>query len=469
MVTIVPAPVRRLANRVEHRIARSPIRGDAVSYIVALGAVLALDSADKGAVGGLAPTLEHDLHITHFDIGLLASAVSLVSAVATVPIGVMTDRMRRMLLLTVSVALWSVAMGAGAFAVSFGTLLATRLALGAVSATSGPTVTSLTGDMFPRKDRARALSLIQIGEGAGVGIGLLLAGAVIALLSWRWVFGLLAVFGAALAWWLSRLPEPDRTDPAEEAAAGRDDPVILAIEEQQIEPDPDLVITGDPSDEPLATAMRNVLRIPTNVIVIIAGTIGYFFFAVLRTFAVLFATAQYSISNSQAAMLVLVVGGGALVGVVVGAWAADVLVRHGIANGRIVVAVVGYVLSSVALLPALLTHSLAVALPFLIIGAAGLGAPNPPLDAVRLDVVHPGLWGRAESLRTLARTLGETLAPILFGYLADTLGGGGHRGLQLAMLIALPTLLLNGLVLLFAMRTYLRDVASVLASTDASD
>jgi hypothetical protein len=110
-----------------------------------------------------------------------------------------------------------------------------------------------------------------------------------------------------------------------------------------------------------------------------------------------------------------------------------------------------------------------VGLPLLVLGAAALVAPNPPLDAIRLDVVHPSLWGRAESVRTILRSGAEALAPIAFGFLADNVAGGGHRGLQLTMLIMLAALLANGVILAFATRSYARDVDAVLVSTGDDD
>jgi hypothetical protein len=105
-----------------------------------------------------------------------------------------------------------------------------------------------------------------------------------------------------------------------------------------------------------------------------------------------------------------------------------------------------------------------IALPALTIGAAGMAAPNPPLDAVRLDVIVPQLWGRAQSVRTLARTIAEAAGPIGLGALADHLGGGGVRGVQLTLLLLLPALAANGVLLVFATRTYPRDVAAELVS-----
>jgi MFS family permease len=431
-----------------------------------LAGVLALDAADKGAVGALAPSLEREFAISHFDIGLLAGLVSVVAAIATLPAGVLTDRVRRTTLLGGSVVLWGVAMAFGGFAVSFTMLLITRLFLGFVSATSGPAIASMTGDLYRPAERARILSFIQTGEFIGIGVAFLLVGAVVHTLSWRWVFWILVPVAFVLAYLLWRMPEPPRNA---EFAPGtrRRDVVAREIERQHIEPNPETVLHGDPEELPLPQAIGEVMKVETNVVVIAASTVGYFFFAGLRVFAVLFAVAQYGVGESTAALLIPIVGIGALVGLLVGGRVADALVARGQINGRLIVGIASFMIASVAFVPALLTHSLIVALPALTIGAAALAAPNPPLDAVRLDVIHPKLRGRAESVRTLFRTASEAIAPIALGALADHLAGGGERGLQLTMLIILPALLANGAILALATRSYPHDVASVLASSQA--
>lgn len=435
--------------------------------VVVLAAVLAIDQADKGAVGALAPSIERAFDVSHTAIGLLAGAFSIVAAIATIPVGIATDRTRRVSLLFGSVLLWTVAMAVGGFAVSFLMLLVTRMFLGLVTATAGPTTVSLTGDLYPRRDRARILGFVQSGEMIGIGAGFLLVGGVVSWLSWRWVFWLLACAGVVLAIALHGFPEPPRVVETDEAA-DRDDPIVEEIAEEDISPDPSAVLDEDPTDTGFATAMRDVVKVKTNVVVIVASAIGYFFFSGLKIFAVLFAVNQYSISNATASLLLPVVGIGALGGVLGGGRIADALLRRRILNARLVVAVAGFVVATLLFMPALLTHSLWVALPLITVGAAALAAPNPPLDAVRLDVMHPKLWGRAESVRTVVRTGAEAIAPILFGFLADHLAGGGHRGLQLTMLIMLPALLLNGLVLALATRSYPHDVAAAIVSTERS-
>jgi hypothetical protein len=117
-----------------------------------------------------------------------------------------------------------------------------------------------------------------------------------------------------------------------------------------------------------------------------------------------------------------------------------------------------------------------------------LGAPNPPLDAARLDIMHPRLWGRAEGVRTMLRSLGEAAAPTLFGYVSQYVfggpgsaagsggsggPGGGTRaanvtGLEYTLLLFLIPLLIAGLLALAALRTYPRDVATATASIQAT-
>jgi hypothetical protein len=87
------------------------------------------------------------------------------------------------------------------------------------------------------------------------------------------------------------------------------------------------------------------------------------------------------------------------------------------------------------------------------------------------------LWGRAEGVRTLIRQTTQAGAPVVFGLVADafsgTAGGTGSSGrvpaatstgLRDAFLIMLVPLVLNGVALLFARRSYPMDIATAIAS-----
>lgn len=100
----------------------------------------ALASADQGTVGAVAPQLEHAFRIGNGRIGVIAAVAAVAGALGTVPVGVVTDRFNRVQLLVASIVLWSLAMVAGVLAPSDPVLVLTRVALGAVTATSGPTI-----------------------------------------------------------------------------------------------------------------------------------------------------------------------------------------------------------------------------------------------------------------------------------------------------------------------------------------
>jgi predicted MFS family arabinose efflux permease len=441
--------------------------------VLLMAAVLALDNADLATIGAVAGRLKADLDISNSELGLAAAASAIVGALATLPAGVLTDRRRRVDLLVGSVALWAVAMVAAGVSGSLVWLVVSRLALGAVTATAGPVLASLAGDYFPPAERARMYGYILSGELVGGGLGFAVSGNLAAVTSWRVPFFVLAAASAALAWSIRRhLPEPARggrsrvpagadaaPDPGQETAR-------RVVWEHDIPPREDLVLR-EPADRlPLRRVAWYVLRIRTNVLLIIASAVGYFFFAGLRTFGVVFVSGHFGLGQAAATSVLFAVGLGAVAGVVAGGRISDRLLERGRVDARVVTAAVAFIVAAVVLLPALVVRSLAVAAPLMLIGAAALAFPNPPLDAARLDIVPSSLWGRAESIRTLLRNSAQAVAPLAFGLIADSFGGSRARGIEFAFLLMLIPLALNGAIVFAARRTYARDVATAMASSN---
>ncbi len=462
--------------------------GRRIRVIVLLSCVLALDSADLGTLGAVAAELERALRIDDLQVGILASVVSLTAAVATLPVGWLTDRVPRVPLLAGSIALWSVAMLANGAARSFEMLLLTRLALGAVQATSGPTLASLTGDLFRVRERARIFGFIHAGELLGAGFGFVISGEIAAVLSWRWSFWILAVPGFALAVALWRgLPEPERGGGSRlshpELDRDGEEIVHRLVREQHVEADPDLVLNADSSSLSPRAAVLYLLRIRTNVLLIIGSALGYFFLGGARTFGVIFFRGHYHLGQATATAASAVLGLGALVGVLLAGRLADRLLNRGRLNARVVVAGAAYLAAALLFVVPIVTASIPIALPIYVVAAAALTAPSAPVDAAVLDVIPASMWGRAEGIQTALRTLAMALAPVLFGFLADRLGEtGGHsfgqgtfgsgaqsgaQGLEVTFLIMLVALAIAGAVLLVARRSYARDVATAIQSDDS--
>jgi MFS family permease len=482
------------------------VGGPARARVIALfGAVLALNGADTSTVGAVAPQLEHALHIGNTKIGLLSSIALLVGAVFTIPVGMLVDRIRRMPMLALSIILWSLASLVSAFASDYSTLLLTRLLLGAVTATAGPAIASLTGDYFPAAERGRVYAYILGGEIAGTAVGFIISGTVASLIDWRAAFVLLAIPGFFLARTLYRtVPEPLRggqsrlapgvanlDEALASATAKAEDPqespnvehdlAYEAVKRRGVEPDPRLVLNRDPSEMPLMVAVRYVMLIPTNILLIIGSSLGYFFFSGLQTFAILFVRGHYHASQATATLVLAMLVVGAMIGTLASGRITDALVSRGHLEARTWIPAVCYLGAAALLVPGVLGSSLMPALWFDVGGAALLSAANPPLDAARLDIMPAGLWGRAESVRTVVRSLAQALAPIVFGGLSQLIAGvlpeqtpvGTHagaisasasRGLEITFLIMLSTLAAAGVFLWRARVTYPRDVATAAAS-----
>jgi len=449
--------------------------------ILLLAAVLALASADTATVGASAIQLRHDLGINNTDVGLLVTVTSLVAAAASLPFGVLADRVTRTRVLGGAIVLWGAAMIWSATAPTFGQLLLARLFLGAVTAAAGPIVASLVGDWFAASERGRIYSYVLSGEFIGAAIGFSVTGG-IATLSWRAAFVILALPAFVLAWLIFKLPEPARggtspllsgdveqppeTDPADEDGEQTTDAQRIA-RDRGLEPDPQLVLTQDPRQMGLLAATRYVLSIKTNVAIILASAGGYYFLSGVQTFGVEFVTKQYGIAQALSTLVLLVIGAAGVLGVLAGGALGDFLLHRGYLNGRILVSAIAATVAVVLFVPAVFTRSPLAALPYISLAAFALSAQNPPIDAARLDIVHPLLWGRAEAIRTFLRTLAQAFAPLLFGAVSDYVFGGGRSGLQWTFAIMLLPLAASAYFLFRALRTYPRDVATASASARA--
>jgi MFS family permease len=443
--------------------------------IVVLACVLGLSAADVSTVGASATELRHGLHISNTDIGLLVATTSLVGAIASLPFGVLADRVRRTSTLAITIVLWALAMLWSAAASNFGNLLLARVFLGAVTAAAGPMIASLVGDYFGGWERGRIYSYILTGELLGAGFGFAVTGD-IAAASWRAAFVILALPALVLAAFVARLPEPRRggqgvlqhesEEPPPEADEGphETDAQRLA-REHAVEPDPDLVLHEDARRMNIISATRYVLSVKTNLVLIAASALGYYFLAGVQTFGSEFAKEQYGISQALANLLLLVIGIGAVGGVLAGGALGDRLLRRGHLSGRLYVAIGTAALTPVLFAPALFTRSAGSALPYLLAAVFLLSAQNPPLDAARLDIMPPLLWGRAESVRTFLRALAQALAPLLFGAVSDHVFGGGRSGLQWTFVVMLVPLAASAYLLYVGRRTYPRDVATAAASS----
>ena len=414
-------------------------------------------------------------------------------------------------MLAISMVMWSVATILGAVASSYSMLLLTRVGLGAVAATAGPAIASLTGDYFSADERGRVWSYILVGEAAGTAFGFIISGLVASAIDWRAAFVVLSIPGFFLARELWRtVPEPlrggqshlevgdvdlhlavarhsaraERGEAPADAAPGPDAAAEAAREaarQKGVAPNPRLVLHEDPSKMGLAQSIRYIFSIPSNALMIIGSSIGYFYFAGLQTFALLFVKGHLAASQTYAELVLALLVVGAVIGTLVGGRLPDRLLKRGYLSARVSFPGICYLAAGACLIPGFLFTSRNPAIWFFVLGAALISAANPPLQAARLDVVPAGLWGRAQSALTVVRSLAQAAAPIVFGGVSQLVAGvlpsqapiGTHvkappshttTGLEVTFLIMLVALGAAGWLLLRARETFASDVATAAAS-----
>lgn len=492
-----------------------------LKVIVLLALTVGLESASNGTVGALVVPLKHALRINNTQIGLLASVATPIGVLATLAGGSLADRVNRSRLLWITIVAWSAATALSGASTGYWWLLSCRLGVAAAVGVAAPLAASLTGDFFAPHERGRIYGFLLAGEGICTALGLEVSG-MLATITWRLGFWWLAAAGVLFAVAVAKmLPEPARggsgripvgaddvvtdggsgsagsgpsttkdhgakRDPnGEEAPDQSNDAVAERVAARQIRPRDGLVLRDSPQDRSLWWAVRYVLSIRTNVVLIIGSAFGYFYFTGLAMFGMAWLRGRFHVGQASATLLLGVIGLGALFGALSGGRFADRLIRRGHLSARMTLSGSAFLVAAAFFLPALLTHNLGVAIGFALLAAIGLGSANPPLDAGRLDIVHSRLWGRAEAVRTALRSAATGIAPLAFGYLSTRLGkpsgqyaqsqpdlsgsGMAHPanalGLDHTFLLLLAPVVVGGaLILVVARRTYPRDVATAIAS-----
>jgi predicted MFS family arabinose efflux permease len=133
-----------------------------------------------------------------------------VYAIAGIPLGRLSDKLRRTRVLSVGVLIWSLLTAAGGAASNFVTMFLLRLGVGIGEAACAPAANSMIGDLYPSEKRARALGLFMLGLPLGTLAAFAIGGWLAQNYGWRYAFYVAAVPGLLVAAALLFLPEPVR-------------------------------------------------------------------------------------------------------------------------------------------------------------------------------------------------------------------------------------------------------------------
>jgi len=185
------------------------VPGDSVKFLerhraqLALGMLLlvyAFNFIDRVMLGILVPPIKHEFSLTDSQLGLLGgTAFALFYTALGIPIGWLADRLNRVWIVTIALALWSAFTAACGAAQNFAQLFTARLGVGIGEAGGVAPAYALISDYFAPARRARALAVYSFGIPLGSAAGILFGGLIAARVNWRAAFVIVGAAGLILA------------------------------------------------------------------------------------------------------------------------------------------------------------------------------------------------------------------------------------------------------------------------------
>ena len=174
--------------------------------------VYTFNFVDRQLLSILQEAIKAELLLSDAQLGLLTGfAFAMFYVTAGVPIARYADRSNRRNIVAASVGLWSFMTAISGFVQNYTQLLLARIGVGIGEAGGSPPSHSIVSDIFPKEQRASALSFYSTGVNLGIMFGFLFGGWLNEYFGWRVAFLVVGVPGVILAGiGYTTVPEPIR-------------------------------------------------------------------------------------------------------------------------------------------------------------------------------------------------------------------------------------------------------------------
>ena len=405
--------------------------------IVVLLVTLAFNYVDRIALGIVLQDLKSDLHLTDTQLGLLSGiAFAFFYSVMGIPIARWADRGNRVLIISLTTALWSVSVILCGVTNTFLQLLAVRVAVAVGEAGCIPPAHSLIADYFTRSERPRAVARYMLGAPLALLIGYFAAGWLNQLYGWRMTFILLGAPGLILAI-LSRLTlrEPRKSNRSDT------DTVLPAV--------------------PVKEVCRVLWSIRAFRHLLICFSVWYFFgYGLLQWTPAFFVRSHHLVTGELGLWLALIYGAGGAVGTYFGGeWAT----RFARGNERLqlLVCMGAFSLYGLLFLGVFLPSNKYLSFTALALANVGGSVVAGPLLGTMQTLVPQHMRATSVAMVYLfANLIGMGLGPLAAGSLSDTLRPMfGDESLRYALVILSPGYIWASWHLWLASKTIVADMA----------
>ncbi|MGI4955739.1 MAG: MFS transporter [Janthinobacterium lividum] len=385
--------------------------GSRVRIYVLMFLLAAINYIDRSALSVAAAPLAAEFQLSPVELGYLFSSFLWLYVICLVPMGWIVDRFGPRIVNAVGITVWSGATVLTGFAGSFGTLLATRVLMGAGEATTYPAAGQVVRQWVPARERALFTTVFNSGAYFGPAVGSLGLAALVAAAGWRSAFFLCGAIGfvwlvAWLAWFRS---------PAQATWLGTPEREMLVRDCAASGPGP----AAGPS-----LGLGALLRAPAMIGLMITQGCGVYTQYLFLTWLPTYLQAERGISMAKSGWLTsLPYFGAVVVTILLGRFSDARLSPEAVRSGGRRRMVAGMMLvASVILLAPLVTNVYAILL-LIMVALSGVATTIGLNIALLSDLLRSDRdAGRATGLLILGGNVFGILAPIVTGYVVQSTG-----------------------------------------------
>lgn len=418
--------------------------------LVMLMLIYALGYVDRMALGVVLQSIKVDLDLTDTQLGLLTGlAFSAFYTLIGLPIARWADRGDRVAIISLSTAVWAIAVALCSMAGSFTPLLLTRMLVAIGDVGSGPPANSLMPELFSRAERPRAVGRYMLGIPIGMMGGYLAGGWLSEIYGWRMTFVIIGVPGLVLAVL---------------AALWMHEPRRLLLRQRAEDSSIGSTETGTVSKPTLREVITTLARNTTFRHLLAFFSVWYFCGWAFQTWIPTFFVRSHGLSAGElGTWLAAIYGSTGLLGSLLGGeWGS----RYARYDERAQFRAVAVVTPICCLLGmgALLAENHYLAFACVAVWSLGGAFMQGPVYGSMQTLVHPSMRATALTfINVIPGFIGMGLGPSAIGILSDSLQPSfGSDSLRYALLAVSPGYLWVGWHLYRASRNVTTDIANVL-------
>ncbi len=361
---------------------------------------MVLHNSDKFLISPLLPLIKDEFTLSYTQLGAIQTGASIVAVIFMPLWGYLFDKYARPPLAALASAIWGVTTVFSTFSMNYVELAFTRALTGIDNeATSG--IVSFIGDHFPPEKRSTAFGILNTSAAIGALIGTLIGTIMGSTLGWRSAFLIMGVPGLLLAVLIATT--------LRDKPRGSTEPELLAVKDKL-------------KDTFRKKSLIEVLRRKSMLFLFIQGFFGVFPWQIITYWLFAYMTYERSFDPDSQLLIMLVAILAMVAGNVVAGITSDWAFRKTL-KGRAVFAGISVAVGLVFFDLTLLTRG-GVEL-FAIFGAlTGFFIPmaGPAVTASLQDIALPEVRSTIQSVQVFVENAGSAFAPLITGYLADTMG-----------------------------------------------